>query len=396
VPAGQIVLDATRGIDESSRHLHTTADGSHGSQAPPEAGARRSPGRVVTGVLGAFLLWTGLAGVFATQLYFAGLSWSQALSWTLPRWYSWGLATPIIFWLDRWLAARTALPVRVALHVPLAVVWSTLTILLRLAVRPLRGSPLPANFVEYFLDRFYSDLLIYAVIAGISFSRLYAAQVRQSAREAHEMALRTADLERRLVESQLQSLRAQLHPHFLFNALNTISAFTETNPQIARRLMAQLGDLLRASLRHTTQPLVTLGEELTFLDDFLAIESARFEGRIHVSVRADEKLLQVPVPGFLLQPLVENAIRHGVGRRLSGGRVEVNVTGTPSSLSIRVRDDGVGLPADWTFERGAGVGLRNVAARLAHLYGRPNLLTLVPIASGGVEVRIDLPGLPRE
>jgi two-component system, LytTR family, sensor kinase len=377
-------------------HLHTTADGSHGSQAPPEAGARRSPGRVVTGVLGAFLLWTGLAGVFATQLYFAGLSWSQALSWTLPRWYSWGLATPIIFWLDRWLAARTALPVRVALHVPLAVVWSTLTILLRLAVRPLRGSPLPPNFVEYFLDRFYSDLLIYAVIAGISFSRLYAAQVRQSAREAHEMALRTADLERRLVESQLQSLRAQLHPHFLFNALNTISAFTETNPQIARRLMAQLGDLLRASLRHTTQPLVTLGEELTFLDDFLAIESARFEGRIHVSVRADEKLLQVPVPGFLLQPLVENAIRHGVGRRLSGGRVEVNVTGTPSSLSIRVRDDGVGLPADWTFERGAGVGLRNVAARLAHLYGRPNLLTLVPIASGGVEVRIDLPGLPRE
>jgi two-component system, LytTR family, sensor kinase len=346
--------------------------------------------RVLKSVVGAFLLWTALAGVFATQLYFAGLSWAQALSWTLPRWYSWGLATPIIFGLDRWLAARTALPVRVALHVPLAVVWSTLTILLRLAVRPLRGSPLPPNFAAYFLDRFYSDLLIYAVIAGVSFSRIYAAQMRRSAREAHDMALRTADLERRLVESQLQSLRAQLHPHFLFNALNTISAFTETNPQIARRLMAQLGDLLRASLRHTTQPLVTLGEELTFLDDFLAIESARFEGRIHVSVRADEGLLQAQVPGFLLQPLVENAIRHGVGPRLSGGRVDVNVTGTPSSLSIRVRDDGVGLPPGWTFERDAGVGLKNVAARLAHLYGRPNLLKLVPLASGGVEAQIDL------
>jgi hypothetical protein len=85
------------------------------------------------------------------------------------------------------------------------------------------------------------------------------------------------------VESQLQSLRAQLHPHFLFNALNTIGAFTESNPQMARRLMAQLGDLLRASLRHAAQPLVTLGEELTFLDDFLAIESARFEGRLHMS-----------------------------------------------------------------------------------------------------------------
>ena len=137
--------------------------------------------------------------------------------------------------------------------------------------------------------------------------------MKRAARQAHELALRSADLERRLVESQLQSLRAQLQPHFLFNALNTISAFTETNPQMARRLMAQLGDLLRASLRHASQPLVTLGEELTFLDDYLAIESARFEGRMHVSVRADDDLLPMMVPSFLLQPLVENAIRHGVG-----------------------------------------------------------------------------------
>ena len=167
-----------------------------------------------------------------------------------------------------------------------------MAILRRLVTRPLRGSAFPDDFPDYFLDRFYSDLLIYAVIAGVSFSRHYADQVKRAARQAHELALRTADLERRLVESQLQSLRAQLQPHFLFNALNTISAFTETNPHMARRLMAQLGDLLRASLRHAAQPLVTLGEELTFLDDFLAIESARFEGRLHVSVRADDDLLR--------------------------------------------------------------------------------------------------------
>ena len=151
--------------------------------------------------------------------------------------------------------------------------------------------------------------------------------MQRGIREAHELALRTADLERRLVEARLQSLRAQLQPHFLFNALNTISAFTESNPQMARRLMAQLGDLLRASLRHTAQPLVTLGEELTFLDDFLAIESARFEGRLQVSVDADDDLLPRMVPAFLLQPLVENAIRHGVGTRLSGGRVDVSIAG---------------------------------------------------------------------
>ena len=253
---------------------------------------------------------------------------------------------------------------------------------------------MPSDLTEFFLDRLYSDLLIYAVIAGFSFSRHYADQAERRTRQAHELAMRTTDLERRLVESQLQSLRAQLQPHFLFNALNTISAFTESNPRMARRLMAQLGDLLRESLRHAAQPLVTLGEELTFLDNFLAIESARFEGRLHVSVQADDDLLPVMVPSFLLQPLVENAIRHGVGARLSGGRVEIAATGTPSALVVRVRDDGVGLPPGWSFERDAGVGLRNVAARLEHLYGRPGLLRVSSPASGGVEIQIDMPGLP--
>jgi LytS/YehU family sensor histidine kinase len=158
--------------------------------------------------------------------------------------------------------------------------------------------------------------------------------------------------------------------------------------------MAQLGDLLRASLRHTAQPLVTLGEELTFLDDFLAIESARFEGRLQVSVDADDDLLPRMVPAFLLQPLVENAIRHGVGTRLSGGRVDVSIVAEGPALKIRVRDDGVGLPPEWSFERDAGVGLRNVADRLEHIYGTPNLLKLGRIPTGGVEVQIEVPGPP--
>ena len=342
-------------------------------------------------MFGVFLLWTVIAVLFASQLYFAGLPWRRALDWTLPRWYAWGLVTPLVFRLDRWLARATPFPVRVGLHVPLGVAWTAITIALRLAVRPLRGSPLPDDYHAYLLDRFYSDLPIYAVIAGISFARLYAAQAKRGIQEAHELALRTADLERRLVEARLQSLRAQLQPHFLFNALNTISAFTESNPRMARRLMAQLGDLLRASLRHTAQPLTTLGEELTFLDDFLAIESARFEGRLQVSVEADDALLTRMVPAFLLQPLVENAIRHGVGARLSGGRVEVCVTRDGDALQVRVRDDGVGLPPGWIFERDAGVGLKNVAARLEHLYGRPGLIELVSRPSGGLDVRIVVP-----
>lgn len=339
----------------------------------------------------AALFWTALGLFFASQLVLGGLPWSVALSFSMPRWYAWGVLTPGVFWIDSRLSGTASLAGRVALHVPLGIAWTCLSIVIRLVSRPLRGSPWPASIGAFFLERFYWDLLIYAVIAGVSIARDYAAQVRQQERQAHERALETADLERRLVEARLQSLRAQLQPHFLFNALNTISAFTETNPQTARRLMGQLGDLLRASLTHAARPLVTLGEELTFLDDYLAIESARFEGRIAVSVHVDDDLLDVRVPSFLFQPLVENAIRHGVAPRLSGGHVEVTATRDGSDLKLRVRDNGVGLSAGWQFQRDAGVGLRNVASRLEHLYGRTDLLRIAPIASGGVDVQLDLP-----
>ncbi len=340
------------------------------------------------------LFWTALVLFFASQLYTLGngrLQWAEALEWTWPRWYVWALLTPGVFWVDRRLGARASLTTRVALHVPLAVAWTSLSIIIRLALRPLRGDTWPEDLNEYFVERFSWDILIYAAIAGVAIARDLARHARQRDSEAQQLATQAADLERRLVEARLQTLRGQLQPHFLFNALNTISAFTETNPQTARRLMGQLGDLLRASLTHASQSLVTLGEELTFLDDYLAIESARFEGRITVSVRADEDLLDAMVPSFLLQPLVENAIRHGVAPRLSGGHVEVTATRSGSTVTLRVRDDGLGLTPGWRFDQHAGVGLRNVAARLEHLYGQHDLLRVTPVASGGVEVRLDLP-----
>ena len=247
-----------------------------GGAATPGATSGRT--RVIRLVLWSFLFWTALGAFFATLLHFAGLPWLVALEWSLPRWYTWGLLTPAILWLDRWLIDRLALGWRIALHLPLAVAWTSFAILLRLAVRPLRGAPLPTDLTAFFVERFPPDILIYAVIAGVSLMRAYTGRVNERERQARDLA---TSLERRLSEARLQNLRAQLQPHFLFNALNTISAFTESNPQMARRLMAQLGDLLRASLAHASQPVVTLGEELTFLDDYLAIESARFEGPHH-------------------------------------------------------------------------------------------------------------------
>lgn len=360
----------------------------------PPGAQPRSVARALALTFWALVFWTGLGLFFASQivaLQDGRVSWGQALSFTMPRWYVWGLVTPGIFWLDRRLGGHRTLAARVALHVPLGIAWTCLTILIRLLTRELRGSPTPESVGDFFLERFHWDVVVYAVIAGVSMSRDYADQVRQRERQAHEMALETADLERHLVEARLQSLRAQLQPHFLFNALNTISAFTETNPQTARRLMGQLGDLLRTSLAHASRPLVTLGEELTFLDDYVAIESARFEGRITVSVQADDDLIDTMVPSFLLQPLVENAIGHGVAPRLSGGHVSVTATRDGPVLSLRVRDNGVGLPPNWQFHQNAGVGLRNVATRVEHLYGKRALFRISPIVSGGVEVQLGLP-----
>jgi signal transduction histidine kinase len=347
--------------------------------------------RILQVALWSALFWTGLGVFFASQLVLAGLPWRVALSFSMPRWYSWGLLTPGVFWLDRRIGAARSLGARVALHVPLGIAWTSLSIVLRLVSRPLRGAAWPADVGAFFLERFYWDLLIYAVIAGVSIARDLAGQTRQREAEAHHLALQATELERRLVEARLQSLRAQLHPHFLFNALNTISAFTETDPKAARRLMGQLGDLLRASLTHASRPLVTLGEELTFLDDYLAIELARFEGRLTVVVHADDDVLGAMVPSFVLQPLVENAIRHGIAPRLSGGHIDVTATRDGTVLKVRVRDNGIGLPHGWNFERDAGIGLRNVAARLEHLYRRPDMLSALPNTSGGVDVELDLP-----
>jgi two-component system, LytTR family, sensor kinase len=328
------------------------------------------------------LLSTAVGFLFTGQMYAlrregGGMPWSIAAALSMPRWYAWAILTPGILWLDRRVARHGSLARRAALHVPLGAAWTTASILLVMVTRPRVGLDLPGSAIPWVFERLPWDLIVYAMIVGVSIAGDYAAQARQR--------------EKQLVEARLESLRAQLQPHFLFNALNTISSLTETNPSVARRLMGQLGDLLRASLTHTSNPFVTLGEELTFLDDYLAIESARFEGRIEVYVRADDDVLDSKMPGFLLQPLVENAIRHGVAPRVSGGRVEISASRAGSTLKLRIRDDGAGLPSGWDLHRHAGVGLRNVASRLEHLYGRRDLLRVEPIASGGVEACVDLP-----
>jgi LytS/YehU family sensor histidine kinase len=249
----------------------------------------------------------------------------------------------------------------------------------------------PPSVVRFMAERFPWDVLIYGAIAALEVARAYAADARRREREAAALALRAARLETGLAEARLHALAGQLQPHFLFNALNAISAYTEDEPRRARRLMAQLGELLRASLDHAARPEVTLAQELAFLEAYLGVERARFEDRLTVAVRADPAVLGACVPVFLLQPLVENAIKHGIVRRTAHGRVDVEARREGDRLRLRVRDDGVGLPGGWRLDRDAGVGLRNAAERLERLYPGAHRLHVAPRPGGGVTVEVAIP-----
>jgi two-component system, LytTR family, sensor kinase len=204
--------------------------------------------------------------------------------------------------------------------------------------------------------------------------------------------LRLERLERNFSQARLNALRMQLEPHFLFNALNTISSQVERNPKLARGMIEHLGDLLRLSLESKDRQEIPLAEEMAFLEHYLAIQKIRFGDNLRVETRIAPEVKYASVPSLFVQPLVENAIRHGISRRASGGTVIVSAHQAGNRLDIRVLDDGVGLPAGWTLENSGGVGLSVTRQRVAGLY--PDGETSFAVhrrASGGTEVEISLP-----
>jgi LytS/YehU family sensor histidine kinase len=204
--------------------------------------------------------------------------------------------------------------------------------------------------------------------------------------------LRMARLERQSADARLNALRMQLDPHFLFNALNTISAQVERDPALARDMIEHLGDLLRSSLESRDRERVPLSEELAFLNHYLAIQRIRFGERLKVEMRVAPDTRFALVPVLLIQPLVENAIRHGLSTRASGGTVILSASRAGGQLHVRIADDGVGLPESWSLERGAGFGLSITRERIAGLYpGGSAALAVERRPEGGVEAHVSLP-----
>ena len=332
-------------------------------------------------VLGA---WTAVALLFAIQMRFqtAGSndprSWGWILAWQLTGWWCWALFTAPVCAFAAW-AIRIRRPVLViAAHIPMALITAVACAGFEGGLKSALGLwRTPHTILSGVADGigiwWTFNVLVYAMIAGLYY------------------AWRTVRLETQLVQARLDALVGQLQPHFLFNTLHTISAFVLEDPKQANRMIARLSELLRQSFNRERGPLVTLEEELELLDHYVAIQEARFGDRLRVTFRVDPRAASAVVPTLLLQPLVENAIRHGVVPNGNVAEISIAAVREGDRLHLEVRDNGPGLNGSAS---GGGLGLANTRARLQELYGpshRFELTNAPPPGPGGALAVIDIP-----
>jgi two-component system LytT family sensor kinase len=343
--------------------------------------------RVVLAAVG----WSALGVLFALPSL-ATSHWHSELRIYLAQWWVWGLLTPFIMAVDRRLPfTGKELARRVVVHLGLSVVFTEIYFYLFTALRAALGVE---TWSSLNLRNLFSPSvlgwqiwcwMVYWIIAGAL--QAYSYYQRYLGSE-----LRLERLEHSFAEARLNSLRMQLDPHFLFNALNTISSHVERDPKLTRRMIERLGDLLRLSLESKDKQEVPLVEELQFLEHYLAIQKIRFGSQLRVEMQISPEVRFALVPSLFIQPLVENAIRHGISRRAGGGKITVQAVSENGRIEIRVLDDGVGLPLGWSMESSAGLGLSITRERIAGLHPNGDSRFLVRNREeGGTAVEISLP-----
>lgn len=348
---------------------------------------KRWPVRVFLAAIGC----TAIGCLFALPALFT-VQWDQELRKYLAQWWAWGLVTPLIMVFDHRLPfSGRELGRRVAAHLAASLAFTEIYLYLFIALRAAMGVA-PWSWLKPSVMFDWSMLgwqlwswLIYWVIAGVL--QAYRYYQRYMLGE-----LRLERLERSYAEARLNSLRMQLDPHFLFNALNTISSQVERDPKLTRLMIEHLGELLRLSLESRDKQEMPLSEEISFLEHYLAIQKIRFGGRFKFETHIDPEVRSAMVPSFFFQPLIENAIRHGISQRVEGGTVTVRAAKMDGRLKICVLDDGVGLPANWSMETSAGLGLSITRERIAELH--PNGAACLVVQNregGGAAVEVSIP-----
>jgi signal transduction histidine kinase len=351
----------------------------------------------------AFLLTAGVStalGVFSTLLAYNYTTFFRGRPQPFPvlialnttYWYAWAVLVPGILWMARrfrfgrhtWKRAAAAHAVSVvvftAAHAALA------TLARALILRSLAGRTVDwwSSFQEQFFFNFDFSMGTYWAVVGLSHAINFH-------REAQERAVAEAELETRLVEARLKSLQQQLHPHFLFNTLHTISALMHRDRQAADDMLIRLSDLLRLSLDRTNRQHVSLKDEVDFLQKYLEIEQTRFGDRLRVHMDIDPATLDAAVPNLMLQPLVENAVKHGIAPKVGGGQIHVVSRREGDNVRLVVRDNGSGVSMQALNAFNLGVGLANTRARLEHLYGSRHRFEFDPPEGGGLAVTVVIP-----
>jgi len=314
------------------------------------------------------------------------------LGLNMSYWYAWAILAPFVLWLARsYRFERLTWARALVVHVPAVFVVTFVHAMLIGAGRVLTMQLFAGQQVDWWLgvrERFFLyfdwEMMTYWAIIAVSHAFDYY-------RESQDRALTTAQLQTRLAEARLQALQRQLHPHFLFNTLHTISALMHRDIDAADSMLARLSDLLRLTLDRVGSQMVPLKDELDFINKYLEIERTRFGDRLHTTFVIEPDALSASVPNFLLQPLVENALRHGIGPKVGGGRVEIRAHHNGEWLQLVVQDDGYGVPPDRLDAFNTGVGLRNTRSRLEHLYPGNHTFEFQTPTGGGLAVTIVLP-----
>lgn len=361
-----------------------------------------------------FIFWTLFGLMGAAQIYYSSVvvnrpvTFAKALAWQMPAYYLLAVGTLVVLWIARrYKIERRNWASRLTFHLVAGFVFSTLISVFHIAndLLHVKGfdavtfDALARNLLVIF------DRVVFVYWTTLLLSHAYDYYIRYQ-----NGLVRTANLEARLARAELDALKMQLNPHFLFNTLNAIAELIHRKPDMADEMVTQLSDMLRTTLEQTGVEEVTLKQELDFLERYLAIERTRMGSRLQIEMHIAPETLDARVPNMLLQPLVENAVKHGIAPTAAGGCITIEASRDNGLLRLNVLDTGRGLPAGWFENNGngngissvnknsassvnkkSGVGLANTRARLAHLYGEQGSFDLRSANPHGVNVRIKIP-----
>lgn len=346
----------------------------------------------------AFWLTLGLLEILQMYLYSQNyqepFKWERHLTFNIPFFISlWILSFPLFQLFLR--VRHKEWPQVLRIYLPAGIVFGCLHMVTAILVgmcfkRMISGPTMP--FIEAFLlnskrmfpliiSGFLMFWLMIIILSALNYYRRYKGQ-----------SLRSAELESRLTQSQLQALKMQLHPHFLFNALNTIAMMVRREKgEQAVEMISGLSDLLRQSLSHRGEQFVPLKEELALLQKYLRIEQVRFQDKLHIQYDIDPESRQVPIPSLLLQPLLENAFKHGISQSMGNTEIQISSQVSGEFLTVAIQNSGPFLPPGWSLQHQKGIGLRNTQSRLRQLYPDNFRLLVRNAAPTGVLVEIRIP-----